>query len=70
MTDTDVTICVAFQRRQAWAFAEVIKQLQRRNLGPADLNLTDPRQPDEQSDAEAALDRLQCVLTRAGFDTR
>jgi hypothetical protein len=66
----EVTISITLPRYQASAFAEVIKRLQRRNIGPADLNLANPHQPDEQSEAERAIDQLQRALAQAGFDPR
>ena len=68
--DNDVTITLTLPRYRACALAELIKRLQRRNIGPSDLNLADPHQPDEQSEAEQAIDALQYALTKAGFEPR
>jgi hypothetical protein len=72
MTDkaNEVTISITLPRDRAWAFAEVIKRLQRRNIGPADLDLANPHQPDEQSEAEQAIDQIQRALAQAGFEPR
>jgi hypothetical protein len=69
MTD-QVTISFTLSRDQAWAMAEVIKRLAVRDLGPADLRLANPHQPDEQDQAEDAFLRLERALAEAGFAPR
>lgn len=70
MNDNEVTISFTLPRRQASAFAEIVKRLQSRNIGPGDLNLANSHQPDEQSDAEEAISRLERALAKAGFEPR
>jgi hypothetical protein len=67
---SEVTISITLPRYRAWALAEVIETLQRRDIGPADLNLANSHQPDEQFEAEQAIDQLQHALRQAGFETR
>ena len=47
------------------ALAEVIKRLQRRNLGYGDLNLASRHFQDAQTEAELAFDQLEDALAKA-----
>jgi hypothetical protein len=48
----------------------LLKRLQRRNIGPSDLNLANPHDPHEQPQAEQAIDELQKALADSGFAPR
>ena len=65
-----ITISLTLPPRRAAAFAEVIKRLQRSNIGPTGLNLANSYQPDEQREAELAIDELRRALADAGFEPR
>jgi hypothetical protein len=68
--DNELTISVALSPRQAWAMAQIIKRLAVRDIGPADLKLANPHQPDEQQEAKDAFGRLENALAEAGFKPR
>jgi hypothetical protein len=63
----DITITVRLSDDQAEGLSQLVKRLQRRNLGKADLNLVSH---EEQPGAEEALSKVKKALEEAGFDPR
>jgi hypothetical protein len=65
-----VTVKLSLPPDRALALAELVKRLDRSNLGPTGLNLTNPHQPGEDYKARQAVSALAKALAEAGYDPR
>ena len=62
-----VPIALDISKSVAMDFAELVKRLSRRSLGPSDLNLVTA---DEEENAESVLLQLRDALADAGYAPR